>query len=72
MKQKGHLYFSLFLLVVSGYAIYVASGWSFKTGFFPLQCFDLAFFVINLRRLGRQEHLDPGGARVEKVDRLVG
>ena len=36
MKQKGHLYFSLFLLVVSGYAIYVASGWSFKTGFFPL------------------------------------
>ena len=36
MKQKGHLYFSLFLLVVSGYAIYAASGWSFKTGFFPL------------------------------------
>jgi hypothetical protein len=36
MKSKGHLYFSAFLLLVSGYAIFSASHWSFKTGFFPL------------------------------------
>jgi Tripartite tricarboxylate transporter TctB family len=36
MKNKGHLYFSGFLLFVSGYAIFAASRWSFKTGFFPL------------------------------------
>jgi len=36
MKRKGHLYFSAFLLLVSGYAIFSASRWSFKTGFFPL------------------------------------
>lgn len=34
--KKGHLYFSAFLLLVSGYAIFAASRWSFKTGFFPL------------------------------------
>ena len=36
MKSKGHLYFSAFLILVSGYAILTASRWSFKTGFFPL------------------------------------
>jgi hypothetical protein len=36
MKSKGHLYFSAFLLLVAGYAIFAASRWSFKTGFFPL------------------------------------
>jgi len=36
MKNKGHLYFSAFLILVSGYAILTASRWSFKTGFFPL------------------------------------
>jgi hypothetical protein len=36
MKSKGHLYFSAFLLVISGYVIFAASRWSFKTGFFPL------------------------------------
>jgi hypothetical protein len=36
MKSKGHLYFSAFLVLVSGYAIIAASRWSFKTGFFPL------------------------------------
>lgn len=35
-NRKGHLYFSAFLLLVSGYAIFAASRWSFKTGFFPL------------------------------------
>jgi Tripartite tricarboxylate transporter TctB family len=36
MKSKGHLYFSAFLLVISGYVIFAASRWTFKTGFFPL------------------------------------
>jgi Tripartite tricarboxylate transporter TctB family len=35
-SKKGHVYFSAFLLLVSGYAIFAASAWSFKTGFFPL------------------------------------
>jgi Tripartite tricarboxylate transporter TctB family len=36
MKTKGHVYFGTFLILVSGYAIFAASRWSFKTGFFPL------------------------------------
>jgi hypothetical protein len=36
MKLTGHSYFSLFLIAVAGYVILSASGWSFKTGFFPL------------------------------------
>ncbi|MGH7796319.1 MAG: tripartite tricarboxylate transporter TctB family protein [Candidatus Binatia bacterium] len=36
MKSRGHLYFSAFLLLVSGFAIVSGSQWSFKTGFFPL------------------------------------
>ena len=36
MKKKGHIYVSVFLIAVAGYAIYSASQWSFKTGFFPL------------------------------------
>ena len=36
MKSKGHLYFSAFLILLSGYAILTAARWSFKTGFFPL------------------------------------
>jgi hypothetical protein len=36
MKHHGRIIFSLFLITVAGYAIYSASHWSFKTGFFPL------------------------------------
>jgi hypothetical protein len=36
MKHNGRIVFSLFLVAVAGYAIYSASHWSFKTGFFPL------------------------------------
>ena len=36
MKSKGHLYFGIFVILVSGYAIFAASRWSFKTGLFPL------------------------------------
>ncbi len=35
-NRKGHLYFSLFLILISGYAIFSALGWSFKTKLFPL------------------------------------
>src|SRR5262245_19658338 len=33
---KRYLGFSIFLILVGGYAVYSASFWSFKTGFFPL------------------------------------
>lgn len=36
MKISGHVLFSVFLILVAGYAVYSASFWSFKTGFFPL------------------------------------
>lgn len=36
MDKKGDFLFSIFLLVVAGYAVFSASHWSFKTGFFPL------------------------------------
>jgi hypothetical protein len=36
MKKRGHIVFSVFLIAISGYVIYSASHWSFKTGFFPL------------------------------------
>jgi hypothetical protein len=36
LKSKGHLYFGSFVILVAGYAIFAASRWSFKTGFFPL------------------------------------
>jgi Tripartite tricarboxylate transporter TctB family len=36
MPFKAHIGFSVFLIAVAGYAIYSASYWSFKTGFFPL------------------------------------
>jgi hypothetical protein len=36
MAKKGNLLFSLFLILVAGYAALSASYWSFKTGFFPL------------------------------------
>ena len=36
MKNQGHIFTSIFLVAIAGYAIYFASGWSFKTGFFPL------------------------------------
>jgi len=36
METKGNLLFSIFLLAIAGYAVFSASHWSFKTGFFPL------------------------------------
>ncbi len=36
MENRGHVFFSVFLISVGSYAVYSASRWSFKTGFFPL------------------------------------
>jgi hypothetical protein len=36
MHKKGNFLFSIFLILVAGYAALSASHWSFKTGFFPL------------------------------------
>ena len=36
MEKKGDLLFSIFLILVAGYAALSASQWSFETGFFPL------------------------------------
>ncbi len=36
MKMRGHVLFSVFLILVAGSAVYSASHWSFKAGFFPL------------------------------------
>ncbi len=36
MRLKGHIVFSLFLVVIASYVVFMASRWSFKTGFFPL------------------------------------
>jgi hypothetical protein len=33
---KGRVIFCISLIAVAAYAIYAASGWTFKTGFFPL------------------------------------
>jgi hypothetical protein len=47
MRNTGHIYTSIFLLAVAGYAIYFASSWSFKTGFFPLAiAIPLAVLVL--------------------------
>jgi hypothetical protein len=34
--RKGRMLFCIFLIAVAAYAIYSASGWTFKAGFFPL------------------------------------
>jgi hypothetical protein len=34
--RKGPVIFCLVLIAVAAYAIYMASGWTFKSGFFPL------------------------------------
>ena len=36
MKSRGHIVFSVFIILIGAYVIYSASHWSFKTGFFPL------------------------------------
>jgi hypothetical protein len=47
-KLNGHLYFSAFLLLVSGFAIFSALGWSFKTKLFPLATAIPLFILVLL------------------------
>lgn len=56
--RRGHVYFSVFLLLVSGYAIFSALGWSFKTKLFPLAT-AIPIFVLVLVHL----YLEFFGAR---------
>jgi putative tricarboxylic transport membrane protein len=67
MKSKGHIVFSVFLILVGGYVIYSASQWSFKTGFFPLAVaiplVILALLHLVLQLFGAPE--TAGGPAVE-------
>jgi hypothetical protein len=58
-KTTGRVVFSLFLVAVAGYVIYAASGWSFKTGFFPLAIavplMTLALLQLALELFGAPE-----------------
>jgi hypothetical protein len=50
MHKKGNLLFSLFLILVAGYAALSASHWSFKTGFFPLAV-SIPFLILVILNL---------------------
>lgn len=67
MKRRGHVFFSVFLILVAGYAVYSASHWSFKTGFFPLAIgiplILLALAHLFLELFGAPEKI--GGPSVE-------
>jgi hypothetical protein len=66
MRSGGRTLFSLFLAAVAGYAIYRASGWSFKTGFFPL-----AIAIPLLCLAGLQLALEWFGAPETATDSVV-
>ena len=67
MRSKGNLLFSLFLIVIAGYAAFSASHWSFKTGFFPLAVsiplIVLAILNLVLEFVGGKEK--PSGPALE-------
>jgi hypothetical protein len=69
MKNTGHVVFSLFLVMMSGYAIYSASSWSFKTGFFPiaiaLPLVILALIHLALELFGAPETAENRAAETE-------
>ncbi|MGH7928361.1 MAG: tripartite tricarboxylate transporter TctB family protein [Candidatus Binatia bacterium] len=69
MKNTGRIVFSLFLVAVSGYAIYSASGWSFKSGFFPLAIaiplLGLAVIQLALELFGAPEVAAEGAIDAE-------
>jgi hypothetical protein len=68
-KRPGHVVFSLFLIAVDGYAIYCASRWSFKTGFFPLAIaiplMTLALLQLALEMFGAPEAAAERAAEAE-------
>ena len=67
MKNSGHVVFTLFLIAVAGYAIYAASGWSFKTGFFPL-AIAIPLLVMALLHLALELFGAPETAENPAVD----
>ncbi|HXG51553.1 MAG TPA: tripartite tricarboxylate transporter TctB family protein [candidate division Zixibacteria bacterium] len=67
MNRRGHIYLSLFLIFVAGYAIHSASQWPFKAGFFPLAA-AIPLLILALAHLLLQLYGKPeaaAGAAVE-------
>lgn len=67
MKSKGHLYFGIFVILLSGYAIFAASRWSFKTGLFPLAV-AIPLLVLTLLHLYMEVFGAPETSRGPAVD----
>lgn len=67
MKSRGHIVFSVCIILIGAYVIYSASHWSFKTGFFPLAVaiplVILALLHLFLQLFGAPE--TAGGPAVE-------
>jgi hypothetical protein len=67
MRSRGHIVFSVFIILIGAYVIYSASHWSFKTGFFPLAVaiplVSLALLHLFLQVFGAPEKV--GGPAVE-------
>jgi hypothetical protein len=74
MRNTGRIVFSFFLIAVSGYAIYSASGWSFKTGFFPLAIaiplLSLALIQLALELFAAPEAAPEGAVDAEFSDEV--
>ena len=63
--RKGNLVFCIFLIAVSAYAIFTATGWSFKTKLFPLAVsFPLLTLLVTqlLLIIGGKEQTGESGA----------
>lgn len=67
MMRNGRIVYCIFLLAVAGYAIYQASGWSFKTALFPLAVSIPLLVLLSIQLLqiifGKAEA--DGGAAVD-------
>jgi hypothetical protein len=69
MKSTGHGFFSIFLIVVAGFAIHSAHGWPFKAAFFPLAIaiplLVLALLQLSLELFGPPEAADNRAVETE-------
>jgi len=67
--RKGRLLFCVFLIAVAAYAIFAATGWSFKTRLFPLSVsiplLVLATLQLLLMMLGKEEVNDGAAMDVD-------
>ena len=65
--RNGRILYCVFLLAVAGYAIYQATGWSFKTALFPLAVSIplLALVTIHLVQMIFGKEDAGGGAAVD-------